>query len=62
MGATAQKYLILATSYVKMARTQRAIAKVYPSLSNTSKMMSKGYMRAARTAYNAYLIHAIYEE
>lgn len=58
----AEKYLVLATSYVKMARTQRAIGRVYPAQKATSLQLAKAYMRLARSAYNTFLISAIYGE
>lgn len=55
-------YFGLAQSYVKLARAQRAIGRVYPAQERTARQLAKAYMRLARSAYNTFLIVAIYGE
>jgi hypothetical protein len=53
-------YLLLTKQYVVMARQARAIGRLYPSRADTSKQVAATYMRLARSAYNTFLITAIY--
>lgn len=54
------KYLVLTKQYVIMARQARTIGRLYPSQRKTSFEVAKVYMRLARSAYNTFLISAIY--
>jgi hypothetical protein len=56
------KYLLLTKQYVVMARQARAIGRLYPSRRGTSYEVARTYMRLARSAYNTFLITAIYSD
>lgn len=55
-------YFVLAQSYVRAAKVQRAIGRVYPEQNNTARTLARSYMKLARSAYNTFLITAIYGE
>jgi hypothetical protein len=62
MPTTARAYLLMTKQYVIMARQARSIGRLYPERRQYSFDVARTYMRCARTAYNTFLISAIYSE
>ena len=60
--SNAAKYLLMTKQYVIMAKQARMIARLYPARYQYGMNTARTYMKLARSAYNTFLITAIYED